>query len=382
MPLKSGSSQETISKNIEELINAGHDPKQAAAIAYKTAGEDEAKPLMYFGEKISDNIGETPEGFLICKNVSLARTGLMEYENIGQMEGNSNEILYIGHSSDVLSSEATISSFEGKSITLEHPNDMLSPDNIKDHSVGHIQNVHFDEESQTLVADLVIITVDAIKLVKNGLREVSCGYWADVVQNSDGTGTLTNVIGNHLALVANGRCGSKCSINDKGINMTEKETLFKKIAALFDSKDAETAPVEDDDSSVFDAQAAFDDLAKRLDDLEAKFAPKKDDDEMDDDADEEEAPAPTKEDKILELLNKLLEMEAKEQQNDDDDSDEDDSDDDDDEDEEENDPDSDFMMKDSAPEIKIMAEEFNDAMFKTPTIAELNENYKKHFGGK
>lgn len=39
MPLKQGSSQKVISENIGELIKAGHKPKQAAAIAYREAGE-------------------------------------------------------------------------------------------------------------------------------------------------------------------------------------------------------------------------------------------------------------------------------------------------------------------------------------------------------
>ncbi len=39
MPLKKGSSQAIISENIATEIRRGHDPKQAAAIAYKTAGK-------------------------------------------------------------------------------------------------------------------------------------------------------------------------------------------------------------------------------------------------------------------------------------------------------------------------------------------------------
>jgi 8-oxo-dGTP pyrophosphatase MutT (NUDIX family) len=39
MPLKKGSSSEVISSNIGELVRSGRPVKQAAAIAYKEAGE-------------------------------------------------------------------------------------------------------------------------------------------------------------------------------------------------------------------------------------------------------------------------------------------------------------------------------------------------------
>jgi len=40
VPLKKGFSKKTISKNIEELVGAGHAPNQAAAIAHSVAGDD------------------------------------------------------------------------------------------------------------------------------------------------------------------------------------------------------------------------------------------------------------------------------------------------------------------------------------------------------
>ena len=55
MPLASGSDKKTIEANIKELIQAGHDPDQAAAIAYKKArgdgltGEDYALALRALG---------------------------------------------------------------------------------------------------------------------------------------------------------------------------------------------------------------------------------------------------------------------------------------------------------------------------------------------
>lgn len=43
MPLKSGSDKATIQANIRELIAAGHEPAQAAAIAYSNARKSSKK---------------------------------------------------------------------------------------------------------------------------------------------------------------------------------------------------------------------------------------------------------------------------------------------------------------------------------------------------
>jgi hypothetical protein len=43
MPLKKGSSKETMSKNIKKLIEEGYPQKQAVAISYSEAGKSKPK---------------------------------------------------------------------------------------------------------------------------------------------------------------------------------------------------------------------------------------------------------------------------------------------------------------------------------------------------
>lgn len=43
MPLKRGKGKEVISQNISELVNSGREPKQAVAIAMRTAGKPKPK---------------------------------------------------------------------------------------------------------------------------------------------------------------------------------------------------------------------------------------------------------------------------------------------------------------------------------------------------
>lgn len=205
----------------------------------------------YAKSRLSDNIAETPEGYLICLGVAIARTGEMEYAaNETPLDAGNNGTVLVSRSADEVFRPETIASFEGKSVTILHPSDFVNPDNWSSLAKGIIQNVRRGkgENENDLIADLLITDSVAINLVKNGLREVSCGYEAEYEQTGDGRGLQKNIIGNHLALVQEGRAGSSYAINDhkrKGIKMKFSD-LFKspKVAKAVDEAMAEDGNME------------------------------------------------------------------------------------------------------------------------------------------
>lgn len=164
---------------------------------------------------LSENMARTQEGYLVCSNVNISTTDPMEYvvDGVATMRTKPQEELL---------SSVTMASFEGKPITIDHPNGtFVDTGNWKELSVGFLRNVHGSGEF--LVADLVITDQLAIDTVlKEGVREVSIGFTSDIHHDGDKT-VMRNIRGNHLAIVGEGRAGSACSIIDsKGAVMGNK----------------------------------------------------------------------------------------------------------------------------------------------------------------
>lgn len=182
-------------------------------------------------------MARTPEGFLLCLGVSIARTGVMDYteEELedAEIEGDANGIVKMSRDEKEVFRPETIASFEGKPFTIRHPEGLVTPETWQELANGVIKNVRRGkgENSNDLVADILVTTIDAIHLVESeGMREVSCGYEADYEQTGVGKGRQSNIIGNHLALVEQGRAGSGYAIHDhKGAKFMD----FKKIFAPF-----------------------------------------------------------------------------------------------------------------------------------------------------
>lgn len=197
-------------------------------------------------EDIGEKRSTTPEGFLVCHDVPIARTGVQLYssDEVPLEDAGNGEVRVHRHPDEVFRPE-TIASFEGKAVTVEHPNDFVTPENWQQLAVGTVQNVRRGEglQDDLLIADLVITDAAAIKYVNEELPEVSAGYEAAYEQDEPGRGSQRDIVGNHVALVERGRAGPRCSIQDKETIMT-KRTFWDRLMTAVKAKDAEAIAAE------------------------------------------------------------------------------------------------------------------------------------------
>lgn len=268
----------------------------------------------------------TPEGYLLCRDVPLARIGKLLYAD-GEVPvtADNSGLIIIERGEDVLFDPRTIASFEGKPVTDDHPKGWVTPENWKKLSNGTAHDVRRgeDEDSDCLVADLLITDKDMIDAVMKGKVEISLGYDADYTEISVGKGIQTNIFGNHIALVKKGRCGSRCKIGDSFMPKQSKgwlESLRKakrtidealEKAKSTDEEDVKTEDDdEDDDGKTTDAainrellktlktvQTTVQTFDERLSNLEKK---KTKDSESETEDDEEDGKGKETEDDILE----------------------------------------------------------------------------------
>lgn len=187
----------------------------------------------YYGSRLSENMTVTPEGYLICLNVPIARTGTQMYlrSELGIYDDDPNGLIEVYRTEEEVFSPATIASFEGKPVTDDHPAVGVCAENITAFDNGHAQNVRrgTGEESDLLLGDLFITAPKLIEAIRNGRREVSCGYDCEYVE-VDGKLYQRGIRGNHVAVVEAGRAGHRVAIKDSAEKQENEERGKRKMA--------------------------------------------------------------------------------------------------------------------------------------------------------
>lgn len=226
----------------------------------------------YTTSKLSEHISETPEGFLLCLSVPIARTGWMKYgPKECPLEAGDDGFVHVYRSAEQVFRPETVASFEGKDITVKHPEDFVDPDNWSTLSKGVAMNIRKakeadDDGEESLLADFLIKEALTIKMVKAGLREVSCGYEAEYEQTGPGKGIQTNIVGNHIALVEEGRAGSTYAINDEKGNAMNAG-LIERLKKKFGAKVIDEAMAEEKKEAKDEEAQSMDELVKSVKDL-------------------------------------------------------------------------------------------------------------------
>ncbi|CAM2295294.1 DUF2213 domain-containing protein [Ralstonia mannitolilytica] len=207
----------------------------------------------YTVQKLGPKRSLTPEGFLLCEEVPVARTGEMIY-GPGEVpvEPGPDGLIRISRTPDEVFRPETLASCIGKPVTLDHPEDFVTPANFAALGKGSMLNLRRGTgiEDDLLIADLLITDQTAIDAIQDdGIEEVSLGYEADYEQVSPGRGVQRNIVVNHVALVERGRCGPRCAIGDKEPEEMKtkdskpkgKRSFADRLRAAFMAKDAESA---------------------------------------------------------------------------------------------------------------------------------------------
>nr|DAQ15562.1 MAG TPA: hypothetical protein [Caudoviricetes sp.] len=170
----------------------------------------------------------TKDGFLVVP-ATISKVGVFDYlaTELGLKE---DSIKKVARTEKSLFSDETIKSFENATLTVGHPKDGVNAKNWKQLSVGVVRNVK--RVGDELTAEAWIYDESAIKTVQeNGVEQLSCGYDCDIKPSTvqDADFEMSPMIGNHVAIVAKGRCGESVKLAD------EDKTIMGKTAKILDA---------------------------------------------------------------------------------------------------------------------------------------------------
>ena len=243
----------------------------------------------------------TPQGYLKTTAKITKGTVLQYYgHEIGLTDSRANKLIDVNRTIEELSKPETLVSIDGMPITITHP-DRKSVDakDWKNKTVGHVQNPRV--EGNYIVCDAFIQDAPAIELLKNqDIRELSVGYEPADIQEHNGKFYHKNIRVNHIAIVAEGRAGSDCRLNDskpktgailmprknkllelidsfrQRLNDSEGELTKEEINKQIDELMAQLEEVQGKEDE--ESKAKADELQNQIDELKAKLETLNDDD--------------------------------------------------------------------------------------------------------
>lgn len=249
---------------------------------------------------------EDKNGFVTIPDNPISKSGVFDY--LGSQissELEPDKIYKVWRPEEELNNPETIDSF--KLIAWIPHHEMLGDDFTPAEEVGVQgvtgENVYF--KKGTLYSNLKLLGKDLKERIKKGLKELSLGYrcrW-DITSGVTPNGEQYDVIqrdirGNHLASVAEGRCGSdvRVAMDSITINLQNEEKQSMDLSELIECVKTLTQKVEAVEGIAQDMKAKAKDKKDEKEDDKAEDE-KDDEDSAEDEKDDEEDDKNKKDDK-------------------------------------------------------------------------------------
>lgn len=229
--------------------------------------------LMYDAVELDDaKVEITGDGYLKALP-RIARTGIQLYRGIECGRDDLDFVRVYRPEDSVFASKAT-HSYTHLPVTIDHPASPVSADNWKKLAVGETGDEVLRDGGSVRVP-MMLRDAAAIKLVKNGKRELSVGYNCDLLWGDGYTpdgeqydAMQTNIRANHLAIVSQARGGSTLAIGDKAMSDNLRTIMVDGLPVQMSDKDG--AIVQRTIQKLTDQFEAFKKKSEEEDDEEEK----------------------------------------------------------------------------------------------------------------
>lgn len=210
----------------------------------------------------------TDEGFLKVPG-RVARTGIQEYlaRELG-LDGDPMRVVRVYRPEEEVFNDASLSTYDGSTVTNDHPKELVTAKNYKSVSVGEVRGPG-RRDGDFVVCDLIIKDQKTIDDINRGKCELSAGYTAEYIYGpgvtADGQDyeyTQSGIQINHNAVVDRARAGANARFFDENPGGNTMPVLITTDSGRsVDVADPANAQVVAD---------SFDRLLKRATDAESK----------------------------------------------------------------------------------------------------------------
>lgn len=159
----------------------------------------------------------TDEGFLIVPG-RVARTGTQEYlaSELGITDRKPNDLIIVYRPDESVFEQASLDSYNGADITIEHPTAMVDSESYQNVSVGTVRGSG-TKDGDFVNVELMIKSKEAVKSVESGKVQLSAGYTAiydEAPKDSPYDFIQREIRINHVALVDRARAGAQARLFD------------------------------------------------------------------------------------------------------------------------------------------------------------------------